>query len=131
MLKTKEMFKIGDVVEFAACGNFEYYKGNIDNDYYDIGTVIQVSPYIKVLWNSDGKVNNPYHESIRAFNSDDTKETKEDYYICLTKEDVEGFINSLSTFPDEYYCSDYENARTVIDDIIAFKNKAKENSKST
>ena len=123
-------FKIGDIVEFAARGNFSKYKGHAKNYCYDIGTVTEVFPRIKVRWNSDGEITDPALESIRLLEIDgaaDVKEIKEDYYICLTKEEVEIFMNGLDTYSNEYYCSDYDNARSVIDDLIAFKNKEKEN----
>lgn len=122
-------FKKGDVVEFAHNGNFVKYKGRDNNFLYDIGTVIQNTPSVKVLWKSDNETTEPLLETIRLLKDEVREVTKspEEYYLCMTKEEVEIFMDSLSTYDDEYYCSKYDNARSVIEDIIAFKNKAKEN----
>ena len=122
------MFKLGDIVEFAYDGDFKAYKDHADKYCYDIGTVVEVSPYIKVKWKSDGEITGPVLESIRLLKAEDTKEVKEDYYICLTKDEVGAFLSAQSRYDNEYYCSDYDIAQSVIDDLIAFKNKAKENN---
>ena len=122
------MFKIGDVVEFARDGNFEKYKGYNDKHYYDIGTVVEVYPYIKVKWKSDGEITGPYIGNIRLLEVEGTKEVKEDYCLCLTKDEVDAFLSAQSRYDNEYYCSYYDIAQSVIDDLIAFKNKAKENN---
>ena len=122
------MFKIGDVVEFAFKENFKEYKGHENNYYYDVGTVVEVSPCIKVQWNSDGEITEPYVKFIRLLKVEDTKEVKEDYYLCLTKDEVDNFMSAQSRYDNEYYCSYYDITQSVIDDLIAFKNKAKENN---
>ena len=122
------MFKIGDVVEFTYDGNFKGYKGLNDKHYYDVGTVVEVYPYIKVKWKSDGEITGPYIENIRLLKVEDTKEVKEDYYLCLTKDEVDNFMSAQSRYDNEYYCSYYDITQSVIDDLIAFKNKAKENN---
>ena len=122
------MFKLGDIVEFAYNGDFKAYKGYNDKHYYDVGTVVEVYPRIKVKWTSDGEITNPALEHIRLLEVENTKEVKEDYYLCLTKDEVDAFMSTQSRYNNEYYCSDYDNARSVIEDLIAFKNKVKENN---
>ena len=120
------MFKIGDVVEFAYDGDFKAYKCYNDKHYYDIGTVVEVYPYIKVKWKSDGEITGPYIGNIRLLEVEGTKEVKEDYCLCLTKDEVSAFLSAQSRYDNEYYCSYYDIAQSVIDDLIAFKNEAKE-----
>ena len=130
-MNSSKDFKIGDIVEFAAYDNFEEYEGHANKYYHDIGTVTEVSPRIKVRWKSDGKITDPDPGLIRVLKTNGigkVNETKENYYLCLTKEEVEIFMNGLSTCNNEYYCSDYDNARSVIEDLLAFKNEAKENN---
>ena len=122
------MFKIGDVVEFAYNGNFKAYKGHDDKHYYDVGTVVEVYPYIKVKWKSDGEITGPYIFNIQLLEVEGTKEVKEDYCLCLTKDEVVAFLSAQSRYDNEYYCSYYDIAQSVIDDLLAFKNKAKENN---
>lgn len=121
------MFKLGDIVEFAYGGDFKAYKDHANKYCYDVGTVVEVYPCIKVKWTSDGEITDPALEHIRLLEVENIKEVKEDYYLCLTKEEVEIFMNGLSTYKNVYYCSDYDIAQSVIDGLIAFKNKAKEN----
>ena len=122
------MFKLGDVVEFAYDGDFVKYKGSNNKLRYDIGTVVEVYPYIKVKWKSDGEITGPYIGNIRLLEVEGTKEVKEDYCLCLTKDEVDAFLSAQSRYDNEYYCSYYDIAQSVIDDLIAFKNKAKENN---
>ena len=122
------MFKLGDIVEFAYSGDFLKYKGSDNNHRYDVGTVIQNTPSVKVLWNSDSETTKPYLNTIRLLKdgSHNAPKSPKEYYLCMTEEEVEIFMDSLSTYNDAYYCSEYDNARSVINDLIAFKNKAKE-----
>ena len=122
------MFKLGDIVEFAYNGDFKAYKGYNDKHYYDVGTVVEVYPRIEVKWKSDGEITYPYIFSIRLLEVEGTKEVKEDYCLCLTKDEVSAFLSAQSRHDNEYYCSYYDIAQSVIDDLIAFKNKAKENN---
>ena len=120
------MFKLGDIVEFAYNGDFKAYKGYNDKHYYDVGTVVEVYPRIEVKWKSDGEITYPYIFSIRLLEVEGTKEVKEDYCLCLTKDEVSTFLSAQSRCDNEYYCSYYDIAQSVIDDLIAFKNEAKE-----
>ena len=122
------MFKLGDIVEFAYDGDFKAYKDHADKHCYDIGTVVEVSPYIKVKWKSDGEITGPVLESIRLLKAEDTKEVKEDYYICLTKDEVSAFLSTQSKTIDDIFISEQSPALSVINDLFAFKNKAKENN---
>ena len=122
------MFKLGDIVEFAYGGDFKAYKDHAYKYCYDVGIVVEVCPRIKVKWTSDGEITNPALEHIRLLEVENTKEVKEDYYLCFTKDEVDAFMSTQSRYNNEYYCSDYDNARSIIDDLLAFKNKAKENN---
>ena len=122
------MFKLGDIVEFAYGGDFKAYKDHANKYCYDVGIIVEVYPYIKVKWKSDGEITGPYIGNIRLLEVENTKEVKEDYYLCFTKDEVDAFMSTQSRYNNEYYCSDYDNARSIIDDLLAFKNKAKENN---
>ena len=127
-MNSSKDFKIGDIVEFAYDGDFAKYNCSNSNREYDIGTVVQTTPYIKVRWKSDNKTTRPYIENIRLLEVEGTKEVKEDYCLCLTKDEVSAFLSAQSRHDNEYYCSYYDITQSVIDDLIAFKNKAKENN---
>ena len=122
------MFKLGDIVEFAYGGDFKAYKDHANKYCYDVGIIVEVYPYIRVKWKSDGEITGPYIGNIRLLEVENTKEVKEDYYLCFTKDEVDAFMSTQSRYNNEYYCSDYDNARSIIDDLLAFKNKAKENN---
>lgn len=122
-------FKKGDVVEFAHDGDFVKYKGSNHNYMYDIGKVIQTTPSVKILWLSDISTSEHCLDHIRLLKDEVREVTKspEEYYLCMTKEEVDAFLSTLTRYRDEYYCSEYDCAQGVINNLIAFKNKAKEN----
>lgn len=121
-------FKIGDIVEFAYDGEFNAFKGNSNNLYYDIGTVIKTTPSIKVLWKSDNKITEPLLCTIRLLKPKihNKPESSEEYYLCMTKDEVDTFMSTLSGYKDEYCCPEYESTQRVIANLITFKNKVKE-----
>ena len=127
-MNSSKDFKKGDVVEYAYDGNFAKYKGSNSNREYDIGTVIQTTPYIKVLWKSDNETTGPLLDNIRLFKDEvyDTHKSPEEYYLCMTKEEVYAFLSACSRFSEGLYASEFSLALDTISSLIAFKNKAKE-----
>ena len=127
-MNSSKDFKIGDIVEFAYDGDFAKYNCSNSNREYDIGIVVQTTPYIKVLWKSDNETTVPLLDHIRLLKYEVREETKspEEYYLCMTKDEVSTFLSAQSRYDNEYYCSCNDIAQSVIDDLIAFKNEAKE-----
>ena len=129
-MNSSKDFKIGDIVEYAYDGDFAKYNCSNSNREYDIGIVVQTTPYIKVLWKSDSETTRPLLDHIRLLKYEVREKTKnhEEYYLCMTKEEVDAFLSTLCRFSDELYCSDSEFAiaSDTISSLIAFKNEAKE-----